>query len=151
MNNLQKYIRREIDVEFFSCVHAMALVFLYGFFLWLWGIPQVPFVIIFEMFILAYGMAWFQKLLFLKERVYSSKENKIRGMIWSIGPTIFIIPLQFLFGWFERLPSYSAWIYDAVMLFYFYSIWYVLQRFYQDDSDHLNKMLSQFKNNGRED
>lgn len=151
MDSLQKFIRREIDVEFFSCAHAISLVFLYGFFLWIWGIPQVPFLVIFEMFLLAYVMAWFQKILFLKERVYSSKENRIRGIFWSVGPVIFIIPLQFLFRWFEQLPAYSAWLYDGVMLSYFVSIWIVIQRFYQDDSDHLNKMLSQFKNNSRED
>lgn len=151
MDSLQKFIRREIDVEFFCCVHAISLVFLYGFFLWLWGIPQVPFVVIFEMFLLAYVMAWLQKILFLKERVYSNREHRIRGIIWSIGPVVLMIPLQFLFQWFERLPLYSAWLYDAIMLSYFIMIWIVIQKFYQDDSDQLNKMLSQFKNNSRED
>jgi hypothetical protein len=151
MDNLQKLIRREIDVEFFSCAHAISMVFLYGFFLWLFGIPQVPFVAIFEMFLLAYVMAWFQKLLFLKDRVYSVREHRIRGTFWSIGPVAMMIPLQFLFQWFERLPLYSAWLYDATMLLYFVMIWIVIQRFYEDDSDQLNKMLSQFKNNSRED
>lgn len=151
MDRLQKYIKREFDVEFFSCVHAISLVFVYGFFLWLWGIPQVPFVVIFEMFLLGYAMAWFQKILFINERVYSAKETRIRGAIWSIGPVMFIIPLQFLFRWFDQLPFYSAWLYDVVMLLDYISIWIVLQRFYQDDSDQLNKMLSQFKNNSRED
>ena len=74
MKKWKKYIKREMDVEIFCCVHAMSTVFVYGFEKFLCGETNISFAVIVELFVLGYIISWFQKLVFLKEKVYSKSE-----------------------------------------------------------------------------
>lgn len=145
MNKLHKYLKREMDVEFFSCVNAMSMVFLYGFILWANGIKEVPFAVIFEMMILSYVMAWFQKVLFLKEKVYKKFEYQIRVVLWSIGPIAMMIGVQVLFHWFAQVTLTMEILFVLIMLGYWVMLWIFLQRFYQDDTSELNQMIEKYK------
>ena len=47
MKRFQEFVKNEVDVEFFCCVWAMTMIFLYGLELYLYGVKEVPFSIIF--------------------------------------------------------------------------------------------------------
>lgn len=147
MESIKKYIRTEADVELLSCVHGMSLVFMYGFFLWLWDIDSVAFITILQMFLLGYAISWLQKALFLKEKVYKKREYRLRTVLWVIGPIVMMLICQYIFNWFIDTPYYVGWIYDAVMISYFIMLRFFIQIFYNSDTFELNKMLSNYKDN----
>lgn len=147
MDKLKRYIKTEADVEIFSCVHGISLIFIYGFLLWILGINSVPFTVIFQMFLLGYAISWFQKCLFLREKIYKKREYKIRIVLWIVGPVFMMIICQYIFHWFIKTPYYVALIYDTVMLSYFIMLYFFIEIFYKKDTFELNKMLSSYKNN----
>jgi len=144
-SKLKRCIKSEADVEFFACVHAISMVFLFGFELYLYGIKEVPFVIIFEMFLLSYLISWMQKLLFLKEKIYSSQEFTIRAILWSVGPVIVTVLSGRIFDWYSGYPEWIEVVFVVIMLIYYVMIWGALQILYKDETNRLNQMLGEFK------
>ena len=144
-SKLKKCIKSEVDVEFFACVHAIAMVFMFGFELYMYGIKDVPFVIIFEMFLLSYLISWMQKLLFLKEKIYSGMEFAIRAILWSVGPVIVTAMSGRMFDWYKGYPEWIEVVFLVLMLIYYVMIWGILQVLYKDETNRLNQMLGEFK------
>lgn len=146
-SKLKRWIKSEADVEFFACVHAISMVFLFGLELYIYGIKAVSFAIIFEMFLLSYVISWMQKLLFLKEKIYSDLEFNIRAIWWSIGPIIITIIAGRVLNWYSGLPEWIEIVFIVIMLMYYLMIWIALQMLCKDETDHLNQMLYKFKVN----
>ena len=144
-SKLKKYIKSEVDVEFFACVHAIAMVFMFGFELYVYGIKDIAFVIIFEMLILSYLISWMQKLLFFKEKIYSRLEFTIRATLWSVVPVIATAMTGRLFNWYNGYPEWIEVVFLVLMLIYYVMVWVVLQVLYKDETNRLNQMLSEFK------
>jgi len=144
-SKLKRWMKSEFDVELFSCVHAIAMVFMFGFELYLYGINAVPFVIIFEMFLLSYLISWIQKLLFLKEKIYTSLEFTIRSILWSVGPVIITAISGRILNWYNGYPEWIEAIFLVLMLIYYVMVWGILQVLYKDETNHLNQMLGEFK------
>lgn len=144
-SKLKRWIRSEADVEFFCCVHAISMIFLYGLEIYLYGIKSVSFVIIFEMFLLSYVISWMQKLLFLREKIYSKLEFRVRAVSWSIGPIIITIIVGRVLRWYNGLPNWVEIVFIAIMLIYYLMIWIVLQMLCKDETDDLNQMLYEIK------
>jgi len=144
-SKLKRCLKSEIDVELFSCVHAIAMVFFLGFELYLYGIKNVPFVIIFEMFLLGYAVSWMQKLLFFKEKIYSDLEFAIRAILWSVAPIILTAIIGRLFNWYKGYPDWIEVVFLMLMLIYYAMVWFILQVLYKDETNRLNQMLGEFK------
>ncbi len=147
MKRFKKAIRSEMDVEFFACVHSMSMIAVLGFELFLYGIKSISYVTIFQIFVMAYIVSWFQKMLFIKERMYSKKEYIIRSVLWNIGPIIITIITGSLFNWYNGLPKWISIVFIIVMLIYYVMVWGAIQVFYKDESEELNNMLSKYKEN----
>lgn len=145
LGKIRKWMQSEADVELFSCVHAISMVFLYGLELFIYGTKAVPFVIIFEMFLLGYFISWIQKLLFFKEKVYSRIEFRIKAIFWSVGPVMLTAVTGRIFSWYEGLASWVEPVFIGVLLTYYLMIWVVIKFLYRDETDDLNEMLSEFK------
>lgn len=147
----KKYIKREMDVEFFACVHGMSLVFVYGFELYLCGIKNLSFAVIFQLFVLGYFISWFQKLLFFKEKIYAGLEKGIRITLWCAGPGfltwLFSIGCERYFHtkWYEGAAGWVEPVFYLIMLLYYIMLWIALQLMYRDESVELTAMLSDYK------
>jgi len=144
-SKLKRYMKSEVDVDFFACVHAISMVIIFGFELYLYGIKDIAFMIIFEMLILSYLIAWMQKLLFLKEKIYSNLEFTIRATLWSVVPVIATAMTGRLFNWYNGYPEWIEVVFLVLMLIYYVMVWVVLQVLYKDETNRLNQMLSEFK------
>lgn len=150
MKNLKKAIKSELDVEFFTCVHSVLMIAVFGFELYLYGIKDMPFGIIFQIILASYVIAWFQKILFLKEKIYTKIENIVRSVLWNIGPIIITIITGWIFQWYKGLPSWISIAFIITMLIYYIMVWWILQVFYKDETNNLNNMLSKYKENYKE-
>lgn len=148
MSRIRKMIRAEMDVEFFSCVHGVAMIFCYGFWLWLDGNSNVPYGIIVEMMILGYVISWAQKLLFIRERAYTRTEYRIRGSLWCVLPMVFIVLAGELLGWFFGSDGWVRPAFYGFMAFYFVMVWYFIELFYKEDSEEMNRLLKRYKERG---
>lgn len=146
-SKIKNWMKSEADVELFSCVHAISMVFVFGLELYIYGIKAMPYVFIVEMFLLGYVISWMQKLLFFKEKLYSRLEYKIKAVLWSIGPIILTIIAGRILKWYDGLPEWMEITFVGIMLIYYIMIWFVLQMLCKEETDDLNQMLHEFKNN----
>lgn len=145
MKKFTKWLKYELDVEFFCCVLAITMIFLYGLELYIYGVKDVKFSIIFQMFLWAYLVSWFQKLLFKKECIYSKKEYRVRSILWTAVPIFATWVFGSLLKWFAGYPSWIAWCFYIILTIYYIFIWLYIQMLYKDETDKLNKMLVEFK------
>lgn len=145
MKKFKKWIRREMDVEFFACVHGVSIIWMYGFILWCAGISRISFSVVTEMLIVGYIAAWFQKLLFIREKRYGKWEYRIRIFIWCAGPYLMLLISQFLFRWFAEIPIGFLIGYDAVMAVYYPMLWLFIDYFYREETGELNQMLAEWQ------
>lgn len=144
-NKIRKWIRSEMDVEFFSCVHSVSMVFIYGLELFICGTEQVPYAIIIQMMLLGYGISWFQKLLFLKEKLYTIWEYRVRVFLWSFGPVFLTFLLGRIAGWYIKGPEWMEGMFLVVMFLYYIMVWSFIKIFYEGESEYLNDMLDEYK------
>jgi len=147
MEKLKKWMKEEVDVEFFCCVWAVAMIFIYGFELYIYGEKATKFVIIFQMFILSYLIARFQKMLFKKEQNFSKTEFLVRAILWSLVPMILTCITAAVFKWFVGYPMWILLVFYGTMAVYYACIWIILQIFYKDETNQLNDMLERIKKN----
>lgn len=145
MSKFSRWIRSEVDAEILGSAYGMSLVWLYGFMLWINKTDAVPFLIIFEMFLLGYVMAWLQNLLFYGRKTYGKTEYRVRTAVWIIGPVILAIAAQFVFHWFQSLPGIAAVIFDLILIIYFVIVWILVKTFYMKDTKELNQLLTIYK------
>lgn len=145
MNRFRKAIRTEMDVEFFACTHGVSIIFMYGFVRWLDHLQEVSFGMVVGMMILGYLISWFQKLLFMKEREYTSKEYKIRGFLWSVVPSLLLILAGEFFQWFRENSWWTGIMFYGIMIIYFIMVWWFIEFFYKKDTEDINIMLERFK------
>lgn len=145
MEKIKHYIKNEMDVEFFGSVHGLAIIFVFGFFGWLNHVDSVPFKFILQMWIVGYIIAWFQKALFLGNRVYKKSQYKICTVLWNIGPIVILLLSQMILGWFNNTPIWVMIAFVITMIAYFIMLWIFLNLFYKDDTNELNQLLNDFK------
>lgn len=141
MTKFRKLIRTEMDVEIFSCVHGVSIIFLYGFLLWLTGEASVSFPVIFEIIVLGYLMSWTQKALFLKEKMYGKLEYQVREALWCLLPALYIPITAKLFHWFSGRSMRVEVAFYLIMACYFILLWVFLRCIYQEETEELNRLL----------
>ncbi len=97
------------------------------------------------MWIVGYIIAWFQKALFLGNRVYKKSQYKICTVLWNIGPIVILLLSQRILGWFNNAPIWVMIAFVITMIAYFIMLWIFLNLFYKDDTNELNQLLNDFK------
>lgn len=145
MNKFRKAVRTEMDVEFFACTHGVSIIFIYGFVRWLDHVKNVSYSMIIGMMIMGYIISWFQKLLFFKDREYTTREYKIRGFLWSTVPTLLTILAGEYFHWFKGNAWWTGILFYGIMAIYFVMVWWFIEIFYKKDTEDINIMLESFK------
>ena len=141
MNKLRKYIKTEMDVEFFSCAHSVSMIFIYSFLLWIESKQAITFIVIIEMMILGYVMAWIQKGLFLKEEVYGRREYILREILWNVLPILCMPITGKLCGWFAETARWVEVTFYIIMAIYVVMIWGFLRVFHDEETKELNQLL----------
>lgn len=145
MEKLRKIVKREMDVDYLATVHAMSMVFCYGCLMYFSGSKAVSFAIIFEIYCLAYFIAWTQKLLFIEERVYQSKEFCIRTMLWLLLPTLWEFAGGRVFHWYNGAAAWVEPSFYILMLCYYVIVYWSVRVFYKDETKEMNSLLEQYK------
>lgn len=149
MSRIRKYLKAEMDVEFFACTHGASMIFIYGFMLWLAGEPEVPFSVIVEVLILGYAMAWTQKALFLRERTYKKWEYVMREILWNLLPILYMPIAGWLCRWFFGMPMWVQIGFYGIMDCYVVMVWLFLRYVNKEDTQELNQLIQQRKNNAK--
>lgn len=145
MSKLRKYLKIEVDVEFFACVHGVSTVFIYGFCQWIGGVEDVPFTFIVQQLLLGYVIAWVQKGLFLKEKAYTKREYRLREVCWCIIPVALMVLTGSVFRWFQTDSVGIVIAFYLCMACYFLMLWLFLKYLYQEESREMNHLLNQWK------
>lgn len=145
MSKIKKYIKAELDTEIFAWIHSMSMIFIYGFELYVYGVKSLEYAIIFQMLLLGYVIAWTQKLLFLKDRIYKKREYKIRVVLWSVLPMLLTGITGIVLHWYQKYPAVLGIIFVIIMLIYYIMFWIVLEVLYQEDTQKLNEKLGILK------
>lgn len=148
-NKIKKYLRWEIDVEFFSCVHAVAMIFLYGFELYIDGVESMSFAVIFQIMVLGYVCSWLQKMLFFKEKLYTIWEYRIRAFLWILEPVVLAFITGRLAGWYKGRTPWVELVFMISLFLYYFMLWSVIQIFYEGESEYLNELLNNYKINNK--
>ena len=145
MKKWRKWIRAEMDMEFFACVHWVSLLWCYSLIRWLCGKDGVSFLFMTEMGITSYVMAIGQRFFFCNERICQKLHPAVRYILWTLVPAIIMIAAQFLLRWFSDLPR-AAWIsFDIVLILFLAIVELFIHKFYEDDTKVLNDLLVQYQ------
>lgn len=145
MERVKELIKTELDVEIISCVHGLVIIMVYAFLLWIQKMDNIDFVTLFIMLVLGYVMAWSQKAMFMKEKVFGKAEYRIRTAGWFVLPILEMVVCNLLFGWFENTAGWTEIVFDLVMIWYFGMFWWIIQWLYQGDSKEMNRLLERVK------
>lgn len=145
MHKLRKYLKVEMDAEFFACVHGASMIFIYGFMLWLAGNAMVLFSVIVEMLILGYVIAWTQKGLFWQEKAYGKREYMVRETLWNVLPMIYMPIAGYMCDWFVGVATWVPVTFYVIMDCYVVMVWIFLRYVYKEDTDELNHLIQQRK------
>lgn len=150
MNKIEKYLKTEFEVEMMACMHGFVMIFAYLLEKFVMGFDNISFLQALGMGSLAYLISWIQKIIFLKEKVYGKREFKVRAVCWSTIPCILTYISGVLLGWFRELHWGFAIIFYAFVSFYYILLWFFLQRLFREDSQKLNYLLRNYKDQAEE-
>lgn len=137
--------REEIKTEMMACTHIVLYVFCYSLLMQICCGSPVSFWTILEMSILGYVLAWFQTLLFFKDRAYSKKSYVIRSICWIVVPSVSTVITSLLCKWFSGVSAGVEWGYYGFIVFYFVCFWFFLKVFFKKETNELNKWLADYK------
>lgn len=143
MDKIRKYLRMEVEVEIFACAHITAMIFLYGFLQWLMYDSFVSFPILLEQMILGYVISWVQKALFFREKPYTSREYRIREILWCLLPGCLAVAVGSLGKWFPKESWEMALWFYGILFGYFILLRLFLEKVYQEETEEMNQLLSQ--------
>ena len=149
MEKFKKILKREMDVDYLACVHGMSMVFIYGLELYLIGIKDISYVVIFQMFVAGYLIAWTQKLLFIKERIYGRKEFWVRSVLWCLLPNVWCFLGGRFFHWYEGTRGWVEPVFYLFMICYYIMVHWSFQTFYREETKELNELLQNYQHKSR--
>ncbi len=145
MDRFMRYLKQELDVDYMSAIHGICIVLVHGFLTYLTGVKEVPFLMIFQMFVTAYLIAWTQKLLFIKEKLYGRWEYRIRTVLWCILPNVEYFLAARVFGWYKGIENWvEPVLYLAMLVYYIFVLW-TIRIFYQAQSREMNRLLKEYR------
>lgn len=146
MNKFKRFLKNEMDVEIFACLHWVSIVWCYAFFCWLQKRDGVSFAFITEMGIVGYLMSISQRILFGNEKFCRKMHPVVRNFLWVLVPVLIMIAAQFLCGWFDGMSSIYWISFDITMFLFLAAVEWFIHKFYEDDTEVLNDLLKQYKN-----
>lgn len=147
MKRWKKWIRSEMDMEFFACVHWVSLLWCYSMIRWFCGRDGVSFLIMTEMGITSYLMSISQRVVFCNDKVCKKLHSVVKNILWVLIPALLMIAAQFLLGWFEELPLIAGLIFDIILIVFLTLVEVFIQKFYEDDTKVLNELLAKYHEN----
>lgn len=144
MKKWKKWIRAEMDMEFFACVHWVSLLWCYSMIRWFCGKDGVSFLFMTQMGITSYLMSIAQRVICCNDKISPRIPRIVRNILWTLVPVIIMIAAQFLLGWFRDLPQ-VAWIsFDAILVIFLALVELFIHKFYEDDTKVLNELLAKY-------
>lgn len=151
MYKWKKYMKIEFEVEVRACIHTGVMMLLYLLGKFVIGQDHISFWQAMQMALTAYGVSWIQRLLFIKEKPYTGKDFRIRAFCWYAVPCLLTLAGGTGFGWFKLLPLGFVLYFYGVMFAYYIGVWFFIQYFYKEDTEHLNALLKDYKQGFRRD
>ena len=149
MNRLITLLKREFDLEIFSCTHCICMIFLYGVQLFFAKIYVINFLYILEMLFISYFISVIQNLLFKANREYTKGQFITRTSLWLLLPPLIGGVSSIVFDWYQGLPFYSIFIMVGYLLCYHIFFWVFLRYVFKEDTIQLNVLLRTYQEKKR--
>ena len=147
MNRWLNLLKTEMDVEFFSAVHWVAVAWCYVLIRFIFQKDGIGFWTFTEMGLVAYIMGWSQKILYVNEKIYTRIHGVMRRFCWIAIPLILLILSQFLFGWFSIQEWQEVLLFDTVLLLFYILLEFLIYYVYKEDTKVLNELLKEYQEN----
>ncbi len=142
MNFLQKYLSREISIDYKACAYFFCIFIFYCGYLLFQNIYVASILHLVEIFVCTYIISYLQVYLF-----WNFDEAERMGIKETVGlilSTILYTISSFFLGWFDHRIGISAW-FTVYLLLVFMSIFVTNLIKRRIDTNELNQMLKGFK------
>ena len=134
-------------IEYKACLYFACILFFYFAWLLIHGLYFASVLFMFEMILAAYFVGYFQVYAFQNFDEAEKIERKgVFGMIFGVGV---YGGASYLLGWFDKSLMASL-LFSAYMLAVFLCVFLLNKAKRVIDTNHLNKMLSEFKKGEKE-
>ncbi len=138
----EKYLTREIGIEFKACLYFFAILFFYCVYKLVNHIYTADILHMAEMILLCYVIGYVQVFLF--NNFDEAEKLGVKETIGIVVCTFVYTVLSFVLGWFEKKPGWTAGFAVYVIILYLcvFLIYYTKRKI---DDKELNKELELFK------
>lgn len=141
-HKLQKFLSREIAIEYKSCLYFCCILFFECAYLFYGHTDAIPMLHLWEMILAAYGIVYLQVYLF--DNFDEAEGLGIKEIIRALLCAGIYTAVSLLFGWFERNPWGTALFFGYVCCMYFCV--YLCNKIKRTiDTRMLNEMLEAYK------
>lgn len=143
---LRKYLSTEISIEYKACLYFSCIVFFYSAYLLIQKNYTASVAVLWEMVLTAYAMGYLQVYLF---RNFDEADRLGKREIGSIlFCTCLYAGVSWIFKWFSR--SVPATFFYAAYMFFCYGCVFLCNKIKRIiDTENLNKLLNEFKKEGK--
>ncbi|MDD4851090.1 MAG: hypothetical protein PHO10_10390 [Gemmiger sp.] len=141
----KQILKHEIDADTIACLYAACVGWLLALIRYLGGVDGVGLAALTEIMILSWAVAWFQKLLYLRERPAPRFDRLGRGLAWMLVPTVAVGLAAWGFGWLHGCPPWGLWAFILAWMGTLLTWWVCIQLICRDETVEWNAMLTQFK------
>ncbi len=138
----ERYLTKEIGIEFKSCLYFFAILFFYCMYRVINHVYSADILHMTEMILLCYAIGYIQMLLFNNfDEAEKLRGREIAGIIFC---TALYTGLSYLFGWLDKNIMVTAFfaLYIVVLYICVFLIYYTKRKI---DDKELNKELELFK------
>jgi len=144
----KRILSREIVIEYKACLYFCCMIFFYFVYLMCRGTYLASILFLFEMILTAYAAGYVQVYLFHNSDEAQRLERRdILGIIFC---TFLYGGISYALAWFDRsLPVTLLFL--AYMIVVHYCVYLANKIKRAIDTENLNKMLSEFKKEKKED
>lgn len=145
---LKKCLSTEISIEYKACLYFSCIVFFYSAYLLLRKNDSASVLFLWEMVLTAYAMGYFQVYLLGNfDEADQLRKRELAGIFLCTG---LYTGLSWMFGWFDR-SVWATGLYAVYMLLCYGSVFLCNRIKRMIDTENLNKMLTEFKKEGKHD
>lgn len=146
IKKFRDYLRTEIAIEYKACLYFACILFFYFAYLMSRRVYSASILFMFEMIMTAYVMSYLQVYLFCDTDVADRPGTK--GLLGILVCAGLYGAASFWLGWFEE-SFLASFMFVGYMLLIYSCVWLLNRMKRALDTEHLNKMLSEFKEKGR--
>lgn len=150
MDKLKKYCTWEITTEMYASGYTLGFLGMYCIAAWINGKREVGIIMILQMLIVAYVIAFIQNIIFLNNRKLTDKEYKIRVVLWHLSSNIIGLLSAIGLGWFQEFQLWITIFFIIFMISMFTVVWILMSVNREVDTENLNNILIEYKKNSKE-